>query len=54
MNRGDDRYTALREAVRAVLTDFPASYWRNLDQERAYPEAFVQAMTCLLYTSRCV
>ena len=45
MSQDNERHTALREAVRAVLADFPASYWRDLDQERAYPEAFVQAMT---------
>jgi acyl-CoA dehydrogenase len=42
---GEDRHEALRLAVREVLADFPSSYWRELDQERAYPEAFVQAMT---------
>ncbi|HKO23913.1 MAG TPA: acyl-CoA dehydrogenase family protein [Chloroflexota bacterium] len=41
----DDAHQELRRAVRAVLTDFSESYWRALDQERAYPEAFVQAMT---------
>jgi acyl-CoA dehydrogenase len=41
----DGRYPALRASVRAVLADFPPSYWRELDQARAYPEDFVQAMT---------
>src|ERR687883_566101 len=41
----DDAHQELRQAVRAVLKDFSESYWRALDQERAYPEAFVQAMT---------
>src|ERR671932_2565615 len=41
----DDAHQELRRAVRAVLKDFSDSYWRALDQERAYPEAFVQAMT---------
>jgi acyl-CoA dehydrogenase len=45
LSQGNERYEALREAVRVVLADFPASYWRDLDQERAYPEDFVQAMT---------
>src|SRR6266516_3723222 len=35
----------LRLAVRELCRRFPASYWRELDQQRAYPEAFVQAMT---------
>src|ERR687887_81215 len=41
----DDAHQELRRAVRAVLKEFSESYWRALDQERAYPEAFVQAMT---------
>ncbi|MFL5659956.1 MAG: acyl-CoA dehydrogenase family protein [Ktedonobacteraceae bacterium] len=35
----------LRLAVRALCQRFPDSYWRELDQQRTYPEAFVQAMT---------
>lgn len=38
-------HRALREGVRAVCAHFPDEYWRNLDQHREYPEAFVQAMT---------
>ncbi|MEZ4562281.1 MAG: acyl-CoA dehydrogenase family protein [Thermomicrobiales bacterium] len=45
MTNGNEDHRALREAVRAGLAEFPASYWRELDQARAYPEAFVQAMT---------
>src|SRR2546430_6719986 len=41
----DEAHLELRRAVRAVLQHFSDSYWRALDQERAYPEAFVQAMT---------
>jgi acyl-CoA dehydrogenase len=41
----DEAHQELRRAVRAVLRPFSESYWRALDQERAYPEAFVQAMT---------
>jgi acyl-CoA dehydrogenase len=37
--------TALRETVRALCRDFPGSYWRGLDREKAYPTHFVQAMT---------
>ena len=36
---------ALRETVRALCRDFPPSYWRGLDREKAYPTHFVQAMT---------
>jgi acyl-CoA dehydrogenase len=33
------------ETVRALCADFPGEYWRQLDRERAYPTAFVKAMT---------
>lgn len=45
MSEREEPHAALRAAVRTVLAPFPASYWRDLDQARAYPEAFVQAMT---------
>jgi acyl-CoA dehydrogenase len=35
----------IREAVRDLSAQFPDSYWRDLDQRRDYPEAFVQALT---------
>lgn len=35
----------LRQTVRSVLDQFPVEYWRELDQQRGYPEAFVQEMT---------
>jgi acyl-CoA dehydrogenase len=40
-----DSHERLRSAVREVCRRFGGDYWRSLDQERAYPEAFVQAMT---------
>jgi acyl-CoA dehydrogenase len=40
-----DPYAGLRAEVRSVCRDFPDRYWRELDRERAYPEAFVAAMT---------
>ncbi|MDR7229051.1 acyl-CoA dehydrogenase [Caulobacter sp. BE264] len=36
---------ALRNTVRALCRDFPPPYWRGLDREKAYPTAFVEAMT---------
>ncbi|ADG09738.1 acyl-CoA dehydrogenase [Caulobacter segnis] len=36
---------ALRQTVRALCRDFPPAYWRGLDREKAYPTAFVAAMT---------
>ncbi len=40
-----EAYPDLRQAVRNVCQHFPASYWRDLDQQRAYPETFMRAMT---------
>ncbi len=36
---------ALRGEVRALCMRFPDPYWRELDQKREYPEAFVRALT---------
>jgi acyl-CoA dehydrogenase len=38
-------YPEIREAVKRLCLDFPESYWRALDRERAYPTGFVQALT---------
>ncbi len=35
----------LRGAVRELCRSFPDTYWRELDARRAYPEAFVKALT---------
>jgi acyl-CoA dehydrogenase len=35
----------LKRAVGELCRNFPDAYWRGLDAERAYPEAFVQALT---------
>lgn len=40
-----DDLAAIREAVAALCRDFPSSYWQETDRERAYPTAFVQALT---------
>lgn len=42
-------YTELRLHVRRLCAAFPGSYWQALDAARAYPEAFVQAMTAAGY-----
>jgi acyl-CoA dehydrogenase len=41
----DEPYPDIREGVRALCADFPAEYHRRIDAERAYPEAFVNALT---------
>src|SRR5260221_13480567 len=35
----------LRRAVRDLCKGFPDAYWRELDAARAYPDAFVKALT---------
>jgi acyl-CoA dehydrogenase len=38
-------YEDIRDAVRSLCAEFPAEYHRKVDEERAYPEAFVDALT---------
>ena len=40
-----ETYPDIREGVRALCARFPGEYWRQLDHERAYPTAFVRALT---------
>ncbi|MGA1760884.1 MAG: acyl-CoA dehydrogenase family protein [Paracoccaceae bacterium] len=40
-----DQYQDLRDAVRALCATFPPEYHRQVDRERGYPEAFVDALT---------
>ncbi|QRX83494.1 acyl-CoA dehydrogenase family protein [Glaciimonas sp. PAMC28666] len=40
-----DAYQEIRDAVRALCAEFPADYFRKVDEERGYPEAFVNALT---------
>jgi acyl-CoA dehydrogenase len=40
-----DSFTDIREAVRDLCAQFPAEYFRKIDEERGYPEAFVDALT---------
>ena len=35
----------IRAGVRAVCAEFPDEYHRQIDRDRAYPEAFVTALT---------
>jgi acyl-CoA dehydrogenase len=39
-----DQYHEIREAVRALCASFPDEYFRRIDAERGYPEAFVDAL----------
>ena len=40
-----DRFSDIRDGVRALCARFPGEYWRRVDRERAYPAEFVQALT---------
>jgi acyl-CoA dehydrogenase len=41
----DTSYSDLREGVRALCAQFDSAYWQKVDEDRAYPEAFVDALT---------
>jgi acyl-CoA dehydrogenase len=41
---GED-YPELRQAVRALCTNYPGSYWRGLEAKDAYPTAFIAELT---------
>ncbi len=40
-----DAHQALREALRDLCKPFDSAYWQAVDEARAYPEAFVKALT---------
>jgi acyl-CoA dehydrogenase len=40
-----DPYQELRSALRELCAQFPAEYFRRIDERRAYPEEFVDALT---------
>ena len=42
---GQDPHAEIREEVRKLCSRFPGEYWRELDRERGYPTAFVNALT---------
>ncbi len=40
-----ETYEDLRDAIRSLCATFPPEYHRKVDEDRAYPEAFVDALT---------
>lgn len=42
---GSELFPEIRDAVRALCAEFPAEYHRRIDEQRAYPEEFVAALT---------
>jgi acyl-CoA dehydrogenase len=45
VNLARDNFPELRDAVRSLCTKFDSSYWQEIDEKRAYPESFVEALT---------
>jgi acyl-CoA dehydrogenase len=41
----DETHSELREGVRSLCREFDSAYWQQVDEERGYPEAFVDALT---------
>src|SRR5215470_10825200 len=44
-NQPNQEYQEIREPIRALCKEFPDEYHRKIDQERGYPETFVDALT---------
>ena len=40
-----EQLNAIRDGVRALCEQFPAEYWRKIDEQKGFPEQFVAAMT---------
>ena len=45
MPNDSEGFEDIRSSVRALCAELPGEYWRKLDAEKAYPSAFVDAMT---------
>src|SRR6195952_5266038 len=45
MQNNTDQYQEIRDAIRDLCGQFPSEYFRKIDEERGYPEEFVDALT---------
>ena len=45
VSRSNDPHQSIRDGVRAVVQQFDSRYWQEVDEARAFPEAFVTALT---------
>jgi acyl-CoA dehydrogenase len=45
MRKPPDAYQDIRDAIRDLCEQFPGAYFREIDEKRGYPEAFVDALT---------
>src|SRR5258706_13983330 len=43
--KAEESHAELRDAVRALCRGFDSAYWQKIDEARAYPETFVEALT---------
>lgn len=41
----DEELGDIRQSVKSLCAGFPGEYWREADREKAYPKAFVDALT---------
>ena len=41
----DESFSDVREGVRDLCGQYPDAYWRKVDEQRAYPDEFVDALT---------
>jgi len=44
MLNAPDEHQEIRDAVRDLCRQFPDEYFRRIDEQRTYPEAFVDAL----------
>ena len=40
-----DEHQEIRDALRQLCAGFDSAYWQSVDEQRAYPQAFVEALT---------
>ncbi|NYT57822.1 acyl-CoA/acyl-ACP dehydrogenase [Alcaligenaceae bacterium] len=45
MTQHNNSYQDIRDAIRDLCAQFPAEYFRKVDEERGYPEEFVKTLT---------
>src|SRR3546814_2359485 len=45
MTQHANSFQDIRDAIRDLCAQFPAEYFRKIDEERSYPEEFVQTLT---------
>ncbi len=45
MLNAPDSFQEIRSAIRELCVQFPSEYFRRIDEERSYPEEFVEALT---------